>query len=30
MSIKSSNFAADLYTRMREYIYTCAKIEEKI
>ena len=29
MSIKSSNFAADLYTRMRKYVYTCAKYKKK-
>ena len=29
MSIKSSNFAADLYTPMRKYVYTCAKYKKK-
>lgn len=25
MRAKSSNFAADLYTRVRKYVYTCAE-----
>ena len=30
MSIKSSNFATDLYARMRKYVYTCAKYKKNI